>query len=311
MASLPAPPHHVPVLLQETLEHLDPFPGAVLLDGTVGLGGHASAWLDATEESGEAGRVVGLDRDPEALGHAGSRLSERHEGRFSLHLSSYEDAAAALDDAGVESVDAALLDLGASSLQLDDPERGFSFRAPGPLDMRMGAGGTLGDGAETAADVVNSRPVEELARIFREYGEESGADRVAAAIEKERRRAPFRDTLRLAEVVSQSLGGRKGRRHPATRVFQALRIEVNRELERVERGLPVVARCVRDGGRMAVLTFHRLEDRLVKRFFREGKGRGAFRVLPDRTPSGGERAANPRSRSARLRAVEVIDGRGD
>lgn len=300
---------HVPVLLDEVLEALAPAAGAVLFDGTLGLGGHSLGWLRATTDSGATGRVVGTDRDGEALERARERLESEFPGRTHYHHGSYEEVAVALDDAGLDEVDAALLDLGASSLQLDRPERGFSFARPGPLDMRMDE-----RAQRTAADVVNTASEDELARIFSEYGEEPAAARVAGAIVRERRRAPFQDTLRLAETVARATGGRRGRLHPATRAFQALRIEVNDELGRAERALPRVAGRTRVGGRVAVLTFHRLEDRLAKRFFRDGTRAGRFRSLPDRTPSRAEERSNPRSRSARLRSVEILapsDGGGD
>ncbi len=293
---------HVPVLLEETLAVLAPGAGATLLDGTLGLGGHASGWLARTRDAGAVGRVVGIDRDRYALDAARARLDEAFPGRADLlHHGSYEDAAAAVAAAGLSAVDGALLDLGASSLQLDTAARGFSFQAPGPLDMRMDAAAKL-----SAADVVNTRDEDALADVFSRFGEEPRARTVARAIVNERRRAPFRDTLRLAECVAQAVGGRRGRLHPATRVFQALRIVVNDELGRLERGLPAVLGCVREGGRMAVLTFHRLEDRLVKRFFQRGRAAGRVRVLPDATPGKPELSANPRSRSARLRAAEVL-----
>jgi 16S rRNA (cytosine1402-N4)-methyltransferase len=168
--------------------------------------------------------------------------------------------------------------------------------------MRMDPAG----GGETAADIVNGRTLPQLAALFAEFGEEPAAERVAKAIVLERAKAPFRDTLRLAETVSRAVGGRKGKLHPATRVFQALRIAVNDELGRLRRGLPQVASVVRGGGRFAVLSFHRLEDREVKGFFKDGEGRGAFRDLRDETPSQREVGKNPRSRSARLRAALVV-----
>ena len=297
---------HVPVMPAETIDALAPAAGASLLDGTLGLGGHALAWLGATARLGRAGRVVGIDRDPAALSEARSRLDAAFPGCARTHHGSYEEAPAAVAGALLSSVDAALLDLGASSLQLDSAARGFSFQAPGPLDMRMDPS----SGGETAADVVNKRTLPQLAEIFAELGEEPMAERVAKAIVLERAKAPFRDTLRLAETVSRAVGGRKGKLHPATRVFQALRIAVNDELGRLRRGLPAVASTVRAGGRFAVISFHRLEDREVKGFFKDGEDRGAFREVRDATPSDREVGANPRSRSARLRAVEIVGTEG-
>jgi 16S rRNA (cytosine1402-N4)-methyltransferase len=289
------------VLVRETIAALAPAAGATLLDGTVGLGGHALAWLEATLAAGAAGRVVGLDRDPEALAVARERLDRAFAGRSTLHRGSYEDAADGLAAAGLAAVDAALLDLGASSLQLDAAARGFSFQAAGPLDMRMDP-----EAEVTAADVVNRRSEEDLVRIFGEYGEEPAARKIARAVVADRARAPFRDTLRLAETVARATGGRHGRLHPATRVFQALRIEVNDELGRLRRGLPAVTRAVRTGGRVGVISFHRLEDREVKRFLETGAERGALRVLGDATAGPAEVRTNPRARSARLRWAERL-----
>ena len=296
---------HVPVLLDEVLDALQPGPGGRLLDGTLGLGGHSLAWLEATAAAGDVGCVVGIDRDPEALAHARLRLDVAFPGRLHAHQGSYEEAEAALEGAGLAQVDAALMDLGASSLQLDAGGRGFSFRASGPLDMRMDPAA-----ATTAETLVNDWSEAELADVISRFGEEQAARRIARAIVTERRRAPFRDTLRLAECVANASGGRRGKLHPATRTFQALRIAVNDELGRLDRGLPAVARCLRSGGRMAVLTFHRLEDAAVKRFFRDGEKAGWCRRLPDRTPTSVETRRNPRSRSARLRIVETIAAPG-
>jgi len=292
---------HVPVLLDEVMDILQPGPGGVLLDGTLGLGGHALAWLHATAKAGEPGRVVGCDRDPEALAVATQRLEAEFPGALHAHHGSYEEAPQAVADAGSGPVDAALMDLGVSSLQLDAGERGFSLRAPGPLDMRMDPTAT-----RTAADLVNESPEHELADVIARFGEEPKAKRVARAIVLERRRAPFRDTLRLAECISNALGGRRGRLHPATRTFQGIRIALNDELGRLERGLPSVLSTVKLDGRMGVITFHRLEDAACKRFFKDGAREGCLETLPDRIPSRSEVGRNPRSRSARLRAARVI-----
>lgn len=289
---------HVPVLLDEVMDLLQPAPGGVLLDGTLGLGGHALVWLRATAKAGETGRVVGCDRDAEALTAATERLEAEFPGALHAHHGSYEEASQAVADSGVAAVDAALMDLGVSSLQLDAGGRGFSLRTQGPLDMRMDA-----SSGRTAADLVNESPEHELADLIARFGEEPKARRVARAIVLERRRAPFRDTLRLAECVANALGGRRGRLHPATRTFQGIRIALNDELGRLERGLPAVAACLRPGGHMGVITFHRLEDAPTKRFFREGVSDGTFAAEPDRTPSRAEIGRNPRSRSARLRGA--------
>jgi 16S rRNA (cytosine1402-N4)-methyltransferase len=295
---------HIPVLFAEVLQVLAPTAGGSLLDGTLGLGGHSSGWLEGTGVAGEVGSVVGLDRDTHALAIAQDRLEGRFPGHTTYVHTSFERAQEAAATARHGPFDAALLDLGASSLQFDSPERGFSFRASGPLDMRMDP---QEDGL-TAADIVNASPESELVRIFDEYGDEPAARRVAKAVVAERDRAPFRDTLRLAETVAQATGGRRGKQHPATRVFQSLRVATNDEMGRLDRGLPAVAATVRVGGRMAVITFQRHEDRRVKRFFADGAREGRFRVLPSVTPSREEERINRRSRSARLRAVEVLRG---
>ncbi|MCE9636947.1 MAG: 16S rRNA (cytosine(1402)-N(4))-methyltransferase RsmH [Planctomycetes bacterium] len=294
---------HRPVLVRETIQALAPRAGAWLLDGTEGLGGHSVAWLDATVAAGGVGRVVGIDRDGDALAAARVRLDAAFPGRSHLHHGSYEEAVDAVAAAGAPSVDAALLDLGASSLQLDAAARGFSFQVPGPLDMRMDGTGA----GDTAADLVNHASETELARIFTDLGEEPAAVRIARAIVADRSKAPFRDTLRLAESVARATGGRHGRLHPATRVFQALRIAVNDELGRLRRGLPAVTSAVRAGGRIGVISFHRLEDREVKRFFEAAQSCGALRVLGDVAPTQDEVRSNPRSRSARLRWAERLD----
>jgi 16S rRNA (cytosine1402-N4)-methyltransferase len=285
----------------ETIDALAPTAGASLFDGTLGLGGHALAWLDATSRRGRVGRVVGMDRDQTALSEARNRLDAAFPGGAFTRHGSYEDAPAAVAGAGLSAVDAALLDLGASSLQLDDAARGFSFAKPGPLDMRMDATSK----GPTAADIVNTRTASALAEIFAKFGEEPAAERIARAVVVERALAPFRDTLRLAETVARAAGGRRGKLHPATRVFQALRIAVNDELGRLKRGLPAVASTVRSGGRFAVISFHRLEDREVKGFFDDGADDGRFVHVIDAAPTRDEVRANARSRSARLRAVEV------
>ena len=293
---------HVPVMVTEAIDALAPTAGASLFDGTLGRGGHALAWLEATTRLGATGRVVGADRDAAALAQSTARIEAAFPGRLFAHHGSFEDAGRAVRGAGLDEVDAALLDLGMSSPQVDDPARGFSFEKPGPLDMRMDPT----SGGPTAADVVNGRTLQELAEIFAEFGEEPAAGKIARAVAIERARAPFRDTLRLAETVARAVGGRRGRLHPATRVFQALRIAVNDEIGRLRRGLPAVAACVRAGGRFAVISFHRLEDREVKDFFKAGEDRGAFRGVADATASAREVKSNPRSRSARLRAAEVV-----
>jgi 16S rRNA (cytosine1402-N4)-methyltransferase len=296
---------HEPVLAAEIIDFLRPAPGMLLLDGTLGGGGHSNLLL-AT-----GARVIGLDRDPEALEHASAHLAP-HGDRFTALKGNYADAPEALAALGVTQLDGILLDLGVSSHQLDTPERGFSFQREGPLDMRMSRTG------QTAADLVNAATASELAHIFRHYGDEPRAIQFAARIVRAREKKPFTTTTELAELIA---AGRQGPRHPATRVFQALRIAVNDEIACLERALPLLASLLTPGGRMAIITFHSLEDRLVKHFFRRHSAAEiddpswpAARPNPERifdqvtprsvTASPGELVSNPRSRSARLRVVE-------
>jgi 16S rRNA (cytosine1402-N4)-methyltransferase len=288
---------------------LAPERGGLFVDATVGAGGHAEALLDA----GPSVRLLGLDRDPDALAAARVRLARFGE-RVSLRQADFADLDLVLSDfpapAGV------LADLGVSSMQLDRAERGFSFRRDGPLDMRMGQSG------RSAADVVATASVEELTRIFREFGEERMAGKIARGIVAERARGPITTTRQLARVVAEQKGNRE-KIDPATRVFQALRIEVNQELVALARFLAAAVARVQQGGRVAVISYHSLEDRIVKDTFRRESGvclcpprlpacvcgaRKALEVLTRRAirPSEAEIERNPRSRSARLRAAEKI-----
>jgi 16S rRNA (cytosine1402-N4)-methyltransferase len=259
--------------------------GGVVLDLTLGAGGHAEALLDAG-----VGRVIGVDRDPDAIALATDRLARFGE-RFTAVRTRFSEMPAE------SRVDGVLFDLGVSSMQLDRPERGFSYRHEGPLDMRMGPEG------RTAMDLVNSAPEEELARIVFEYGEERRSRRVAAAIVRARSRAPIATTDQLARVVASALGARRGGPHPARRTFQALRIAVNRELEELAASLPRAADLLAPGGRVVTITYHSLEDRTVKRFLTSRPDLTPLTKKP-LTPSKSERASNPRSRSAKLRAAE-------
>ena len=309
MTPTPAPTHR-PVMVAEILEALGARPGAVLLDGTVGTGGHALAWLEATEPDG---RVIGLDRDPEALARAERRLAP-FTGRVRLLHGDWRDAPGLLHGAGESPPDAILLDLGIGTHQVDDPERGFSFRYDAPLDMRFDRS-TPGP---TAAEILRRTPEPELARIFSEYGEERAARRLARRVVEARGRGAIETTGDLARLVRETLGTRRaGRIDPATRVFQALRIAVNRELSGMDRALEALVEMLPPGGRIAVLAYHSLEDRVVKRTFRAlaepcrcRRGDrctcGArewleLRERRARRPSDEEIAANPRARSARLR----------
>ena len=300
-------------MVPEVLRFLAPTSGGVYFDGTLGSGGHAEAIL---ERLNSAGAVVGIDRDEEAVAFCRERLS-RYGKRIQLVHGEFGSIDAHLDKVGVQQVDGFLLDLGVSSHQLDSSDRGFSYSMDGPLDMRMDRSRGL-----TAADVLQQYSAEELARIFREYGEERYARRIARRIAERREETPLVSTGQLASLVQDSVprGRVPSRIHPATRVFQALRIEVNGELEHVARGLDKAIACLRPGGRLAVISFHSLEDRLVKRCFRREaqtcicppglptcicNHRPRVELLTRKGLRAGEEevAANPRARSAVLRAV--------
>jgi 16S rRNA (cytosine1402-N4)-methyltransferase len=259
-----------------------------VIDMTLGAGGHAEALLE-----GGVHRVIGIDRDAEAIQTATSRLS-RYGDRFTAVRTRFSTLPAE------NRVDGILYDLGVSSMQLDRAERGFSYRSDGPLDMRMDAGG------ESATDLVNSAPEEELARILFEYGEERRSRRVAAAIVRARTRSPITTTGELARVVAGALGARRGGPHPARRTFLALRIAVNRELEDLAVSLPRAADVLAPGGRMVAITYHSLEDRIVKRFVNERHDLEPLTKKPLR-PSKREQERNPRSRAAKLRAAQKKD----
>ena len=287
---------HAPVLVAEFLALADPKPGESWVDGTAGAGGHAREILGRI---GPGGRLIGLDRDPVAVELAGSRLGRGANAQ--IELGSYERVEEVAQRLwGGAKCDGILLDLGVSSLQLDDPARGFSFSRPGPLDMRMGP-----DSERSAAELVNGASAEELERIFRELGEERQSRRAADAVVRERKGKPFSDTARLAEVVAGAVGGRRGRTHPATRAFQAIRIAVNRELERLKVALDRLPALLNPGGRFAVISFHSLEDRMVKERFKALAREGGWQLLTKHVvkPSRGEELSNARSRSAKLRVI--------
>jgi 16S rRNA (cytosine1402-N4)-methyltransferase len=282
---------HRPVLLNESMACLAPRPGGLYVDGTVGLGGHAERILELTE--GRA-RVLGVDWDGDALAKARERL-----GRYGEMVTLVQGNFADLGKLLPRPADGVLLDLGVSSLQLDDASRGFSFRSEGPLDMRMSR-----DNPRTAAALLRSASEEELEEMFRTYGEERWARKIARGIGRTRGKG-LETTRALAEFVER-LVGRHGRIHPATRVFQALRIAVNRELDNLKRFLDSFDNYLGSGGRCVIISFHSLEDRMVKRAFVERARAGSFRILTKKpmVPSPEERRANPRSRSAKLRAAE-------
>jgi 16S rRNA (cytosine1402-N4)-methyltransferase len=301
---------HVPVLYQSVLDWLQPQKEKRYLDGTVGGGGHAQGILE------RGTWLLGLDRDADSLRIAENRLAA-YSGRVILRQASYAQARAILKEVGWGRVAGILLDLGISSYQLADPGRGFAFRRDGPLDMRFDR-----SGGETAADLVNTLPEEEIARMLFAFGEERNARRIARAIVRSR---PVHTTGQLAEAVAAAGFRSRGESglHPATRTFQALRIAVNHELEELDAALPDLMESLETGGRLAVITFHSLEDRMVKRAFRRasgkpGKGEPDHPLLPKKDaafrdittkpvrPSREEIAENPRSRSAKLRVLERI-----
>jgi 16S rRNA (cytosine1402-N4)-methyltransferase len=290
-------PPHEPVLVAETVALLVPSRGGLFVDCTVGAGGHARALLDAG-----ATHVIGLDRDPDALAIAGERLRD-YGARVRLVHADYRDLGRVLREQHVEGVDGALADLGVSSMQLDAEGRGFSFRRDEPLDMRMDR-----SQGPTAADLLADVPEEDLANVIFEHGEERYSRRIARAIVEARRERPIATTGRLAQIVRRAVPARGYQRiDPATRTFQALRIWVNRELEGLDRFLEEACRRLLVGARLAVITFHSLEDRTVKHAFRAlAQGAGALRILTKRpiVPGDDEVGRNPRARSAKLRVIE-------
>jgi 16S rRNA (cytosine1402-N4)-methyltransferase len=304
MSAASAP--HVPVLLDEAIAALEIEPGDILVDGTFGAGGYTRAML------AKGARVYAFDRDPDAI-RGGKSLADESGERLTLVPERFSRMRQALNDLGVELVDGVALDIGVSSMQIDQAERGFSFQADGPLDMRMDQQG------RSAADFLNEADEEEIADVLYHYGEEPRSRRVARAIVAAR---PIERTGQLADVVRKALGHRPGaKKDPATRTFQAIRIFLNEELQELEGGLYAAEEALKTGGRLAVVTFHSLEDRLVKRFLRERSGAtpAGSRHLPERDargpspsfeavakpvrPSESEIAANPRARSATLRVA--------
>ena len=305
---------HIPVMLNEVLATLAPRDGGVYLDGTFGGGGYAQAILDSARCT-----LWAIDRDPEAI-ERGASLLARFPGRLHLLHGQFADMVALLAQAGVTELDGIVLDLGVSSFQIDDPARGFSFRHDGPLDMRMGKQGT------SAADLVNGLPERALADVLYELGEERASRRIAHAIVAARLEAPIETTGRLADIIRSVLPPDRSGNHPATRSFQALRIKVNDELGQIETALAHAVDLLAPGGRLVVVAFHSLEDRIVKRFMTQAAGRTGspsrhdpaglktrdapdFRLLTARAlrPTASESDQNPRSRSARLRALERLD----
>ena len=291
---------HRPVLLREVIELLAPSRGGVFLDLTVGGGGHAEAILEAM---GESGRLVGCDRDPAILSHAAETL-ERFGSRASLHEGIFTDFPKLLERLGIGQVDGILMDLGVSSLQLDDPERGFSLRKTGRLDMRM----TPSRG-RSASKLLTESSAEELEEIFRTLGEEPRARLFARRLVELCRRRPPRTTTELAAFIDSltpRAPGRKPRIHPATRVFQALRMAVNEEASQLLDSLPLACEALASGGRLVVISFQSLDDRVVKNFFRDQEKAGVLRRMTRKAirPSEDETRDNPRARSAQVRGGE-------
>ncbi len=307
------PDRHVPVLLREVLEWLDPQPGDVIIDGTFGAGGYSRAILE------RGATVIGIDRDPDAIA-GGQALAGESGGRLILVPGQFAGLEVHARASGFEGVDGVVLDLGVSSMQLDEAERGFSFLRDGPLDMRMEQAGP------SAADVVNELPVRDLIRIIGLLGEEKRATTVAHAIDNARKEKPLTRTLELANLIEKVLGRspKKAQIHPATRTFQALRIYVNGELHQAAEALGAAERILKPGGRLVLVSFHSLEDRIVKRFFQDRtrtRGGGSRHMPEEEVPpatfelltrkaveaASGETGANPRARSAKLRAGRRTD----
>lgn len=302
--------YHVSVMPEEVVAFLRPAPGLIFLDGTAGGGGHTEKFLQHGAE------VVALDQDKDAIEHCRQRLAP-YSHRLHLVETNFEKAGEALDSLGIPAVGGALLDVGVSSHQLDTAERGFAMMKDGPLDMRMSRQNPV-----SAADLVNTASAAELARIFREYGEEPRANQIAARLVLIREQRPLETTFDLAAAVT-SVIPRTGPRHPATKIFQALRIAVNDELGVIPRGLAAISERLAHGARLAVISFHSLEDRIVKNYFRDRSTEWIdrpewpeprrnpnriFRLLTPRPidASGEEVSANPRARSAKLRVVERL-----
>jgi 16S rRNA (cytosine1402-N4)-methyltransferase len=293
---------HTPVLLEETLDLLAPAAGGIYVDGTLGLGGHARAILD---RCGPNGKVIGFDRDSDAIARARSTLAAYGK-RILFIRRNFAEIQEGLAEINIARVDGLLLDIGLSSIQLEASGRGFSFKGKEPLDMRMDD-----RSPETAADLLNQRGADELADIFYYYGEERHARRIAARLVSEREKGRIATTEQLAAIVAEAVPKRfhPKKVHVATKIFQALRIAVNRELENLARILDATDNILKPGGRICVISFHSLEDRLVKWKFRDNP---ALRILTKKpiVPSKAERRRNPRARSAKLRAAVLLESPG-
>lgn len=292
---------HIPVMSGETLSYLNLKPGKVILDCTVGCGGHAAKIL---ENIIPGGKLIGIDRDESAVEEARKNLSD-FNGNFKLVSDNFANLDRVLERLDIKKVDACLLDLGISSAQLENPDRGFSIKYDGPLDMRMDR-----REATRALDIVNKLPEYELADILRKFGEERFSKSIARRIARQRSKEKISTTWRLAGLVTESVPARYRTRriHPATRTFQALRIVVNRELVNLETFLGLVPAKLKKNGRICVISFHSLEDRIVKQFFKEAGGKKILKIITKKpeTPTPEEIDSNPRARSAKLRVAEKI-----
>ncbi|OGB75135.1 16S rRNA (cytosine(1402)-N(4))-methyltransferase [candidate division Kazan bacterium RIFCSPHIGHO2_01_FULL_49_10] len=294
-------PTHIPVLLTEVVEGLALKPGNVAVDATLGAGGHAAALAEAV---GSRGTVIGIDKDDQAIQIARSNLcsAESQASLVAVH-GSYIDVGSILQDHGYGRVDAILFDLGLSSLQLASPNRGFSFNVDAPLDMRFDTASGV-----TAEEILNSYSKEELADLIYQLGQEHASRQIAKAIFEARQKRRITGTKQLAEIVAKAKGGKKSRIHPATQTFQALRMAVNRELPAIEQAIPKALDQLNPGGRLAVISYHSLEDGLVKRIFKEAAKRGLVELITKKPirPTREEVKTNPRARSAKLRIIQKI-----
>jgi len=292
---------HQPVMIAQVLEWLAPHPGEFMVDGTLGLGGHAEAICRAI---GEEGRFLGIDRDAVIAERARERLVVAGACDMQVMVSDFAHLSDCLSGFGKGLADGILLDLGVSSPQIDDPERGFSYRADGPLDMRMGQGAYA-----SAGEWINHVPEKELADILWKYGDERFSRRIARAVVRVRARSPITRTYELAEIIRRAVPPGPRRLHPARRSFQAIRIYINDEMGQLEQFLAALPSMLKPGGRCVVISYHSLEDRRVKNAFRDGRTAGYYELLTRKPlrPSYAETQDNPRSRSARLRAVRRTD----
>ncbi len=290
---------HKPVLLDEVIEFMRPYEGGIFVDATVGLGGHA---VKIAESMKGKGLLIGIDLDEKSLDLAAEQLKEYGK-MVILRKGNFRDIKGIIEGEGITEVDGVLFDLGLSSYQIDDPERGFSFSRQGPLDMRFNMEGSI-----TAFNIVNTYPEKRIREIIKTYGEEKRAAAIAKAIVRGRAAAPIRTTTELSEIIRSAVR-RSGRIHPATKTFQALRIFVNDELNNLTKGIEGAVSILRGGGRICVISFHSLEDRIVKNLFKKKASEGVLKIITKKpiTPSETELAENPRSRSAKLRVAEKIE----